>query len=61
MTAGNVALGLDALIASILSFGVAYASIAIFLQMTRRFTMTPFVIYRCLLGGALLAIGYGWV
>ena len=61
VTAGNAALGFDALIASILSIGVAYASIAIFLQMTRRFTMTPFVIYRCLLGAALLAVGYGWV
>ncbi len=58
---GNVALGLDALIGAALSFVAAYAAIALFLRWVRHATMTPFVIYRVVLGVILIAIGHGFV
>ena len=48
---GNVALGMDALLAAGLSFLVALVAIWALLGWLRRATFTPFVIYRILLGG----------
>lgn len=56
---GNLALGLDALVAAGLSFVSAYGAIMLFLRWARRATMTPFVIYRVILGTGLLLVGYG--
>ena len=58
---GNLALGLDALIAGALAFVSAYLAIGFFLRWARRATMTPFVIYRVILGVGLLLVGYGLV
>lgn len=55
---GDVALSLDALIAAVLSFVAAYGAIALFLRWLQHATMLPFVIYRIVLGVALLAVGY---
>ena len=41
-------------IVAVLSFAVAYASIAFFMRLTRMISFTPFVIYRILLGVGLL-------
>jgi len=46
--------GLELLLASSISFVVAYASIDIFLRLIERIGFTPFVIYRLLLGGWIL-------
>lgn len=55
---GNAALGLDALIAAVLSFGSAYVAINLLLRWLRRATFTPFILYRVVLGVALLAFAY---
>ena len=44
-----------AAIVAVLSFAVAYATIAFFMRLTRMISFTPFVIYRILLGIGLLA------
>lgn len=56
---GNTALGLDALIAAVLAFMSAYVAIGFLLRWLQHATYTPFVVYRALLGAALLAGGYG--
>jgi len=56
---GDAALGLDALIAAALAFVAAYLALWAMMRMLRRFSMTPFVVYRMALGVALLAIAYG--
>ena len=43
-----------AMIVAVLSFASAYAAIAVFMNLTRRISFTPFVIYRVLLGIVLL-------
>ncbi len=55
--AENATLTLDAVIAAGLSFVVAYVTIILFMRWLAHATMTPFVIYRVLLGVVLL----GWV
>ena len=50
----NAALGLDALIVAVLSFGSAYVAIDFLLRWLRRATFTPFIVYRVGLGVALL-------
>ena len=42
-----------------LSFATAYAAIAVLMTLTRRMSFTPFVIYRLLMGIALLAFAAG--
>ena len=54
---GNFALGVDALIAAVIAFAFAYLAIALFLRWARRATMTPFVVYRIILGIVLLVFG----
>ncbi len=56
---GQSALGIDALITAAVSFLVALVAIAGLLKWLRRSTYTPFVIYRVVLGGVLLAWAYG--
>lgn len=48
------------LTAMILGFGAGLISIALLMAWLRRSSFTPFVIYRVLLGGALLGLSYGW-
>ena len=43
-----------ALIVAVLSFLVAFATIAVFMKMTRSLSFTPFVIYRIVMGLTLL-------
>ncbi len=51
---GDVSLGLDMGLAAVLSFIVALAAIHLFLKMMAHMTLTPFVIYRVVLGVGLL-------
>ena len=53
--AGNVALSTDMGIAAGLAFLAALLTIALFMWLLTRTTLTPFVIYRLVLGAALLA------
>tara|TARA_B100002049_G_C16016224_1_gene348129 strand:+ start:147 stop:374 length:228 start_codon:yes stop_codon:yes gene_type:complete len=46
--------GFELILASGISFAVAYASIDIFLRLIERIGFTPFVVYRLLLGVWLL-------
>jgi undecaprenyl-diphosphatase len=47
---------LPAAFAALLSFSIAYVSIGVMLSVFKRFSMTPFVIYRVILGTALIAL-----
>ena len=49
-----------AALALVLGFAAGLAAIAGLMAWLRRSSFTPFVIYRVLLGGALLGLGYGW-
>lgn len=51
---GDARLGLDAITAAAVSFGVAFLAIALMLRWLRRAGFTPFVFYRLFLGAALL-------
>ncbi|MEQ8746609.1 undecaprenyl-diphosphate phosphatase [Pyruvatibacter sp.] len=53
----DVTLQGDAVLAAVLSFVAALASIAIFMRLLEKISLTPFVIYRVVLGAALL----GWL
>ncbi len=60
--AGNVRLGQDALIGALLAFVSAFLAIALMMRWLRRASFLPFVIYRLLLGAALLILIYkGWL
>jgi len=56
--AEDAALTVDALIAAGLSFVVAYVTIILFMRWLTHATMTPFVVYRVVLGVGLLAWVY---
>jgi undecaprenyl-diphosphatase len=56
---GNVALGREALVGAVLSFGVALLAIVLMIGWLRRASFTPFVVYRILLGAGLLWWVYG--
>ena len=58
VSSGDLALGQDALIAAILAFFAALAALAVMMRMLRTWSMTPFVIYRLILGVILLWIAY---
>lgn len=49
-----------AILAGFLGFAAGLAAIAGLMAWLRRSSFTPFVIYRVLLGGALLGVSYGW-
>lgn len=55
---GNAQLGLDAVIAALLSCVAALVAIKLFMGYMETATMTPFVIYRLLLGAILLWLAY---
>lgn len=56
---GNLQVGLDALVAAVLSFLFALAAIAFLMAWLRRWSFTPFVVYRLVLGAGLLYWVYG--
>ena len=58
--AGDVQLSLDAALAAGLAFATALIAIAALMAWLRRATFTPFVVYRVVLGAALLAVAYGF-
>ncbi len=55
---GDATLGLDAAIAALLACVAALVALSVMMRMLRGWSMTPFVIYRLLLGGALLIMLY---
>jgi len=59
IASGDTLLQEAALIAMALSFAAAYASIWVFMKLVDRVGLGPFVIYRVVLGIALLAYVYG--
>ncbi len=56
---GNIEIGSDLILGAVLSFVAALLAIAGLLKWLERASMTPFVIYRVLLGVGLLAMVYG--
>ena len=56
---GNVQLANDAFVAAGLSFVFALIAIALMMAWLRRASFAPFVVYRIILGGFLLAVAYG--
>ena len=54
----DAALGLDAALAAALAFVSALAALWGLMRMMRSWTMTPFVLYRFVLGAALIWLGY---
>lgn len=56
---GDMSLGRDALLAAALAFAAALLAIAAMMAWLRRASFAPFVVYRILLGGLLLALAYG--
>jgi undecaprenyl-diphosphatase len=56
--AGDVTVGLDALLAAALSCGAALVALAVMMRMLATWSFTPFVIYRLGLGLALLWVAY---
>jgi undecaprenyl-diphosphatase len=52
--AGDVQMGLDALLAAGVAFATAYLSVSLLMAWLRRSTFTPFVLYRVIVGGVLL-------
>ncbi|TVQ57931.1 MAG: undecaprenyl-diphosphate phosphatase [Rhodobacteraceae bacterium] len=55
---GDLALGLDSAIAAALAFVAALAALSVLMRMVRTWTLTPFVLYRLVLGGMLLWVAY---
>ena len=55
---GNAVLQADMMLAVVLAFVSAIVTIALFMKMLTRATLTPFVIYRLVLGGVLLGFLY---
>lgn len=58
---GDLAVSVEALAAAGTAFVAALVAIAMMMAWLRRATFTPFVVYRLLVGGVLLAIAYGAV
>lgn len=56
---GDLKLTTDAVIAATLSFLSAYLALVLMMRMLSRFSFTPFVLYRIVLGCALLWAAYG--
>ncbi|MEM7269924.1 MAG: undecaprenyl-diphosphate phosphatase [Pseudomonadota bacterium] len=55
---GDAQLGLDAGLAAVLAFFAAVLSLSFMMRMLRTWSMTPFVIYRLILGVILLSVAY---
>jgi undecaprenyl-diphosphatase len=58
---GDVELTATAVFAAGLAFVAAWVTIFALMAWLQRSTFTPFVVYRVFLGGALLALTYGWI
>jgi len=58
---GDVELTAAAVLAAGLAFAIALPTIFALMAWLQRSTFTPFVVYRVFLGGALLALAYGWI
>jgi len=58
---GNAQLTVAAFVAAGMAFVTAILAIALLMAWLKRSTFTPFVIYRILLGGGLLAWAYGYL
>ena len=58
VSSGDLALGLDAALAAALAFFAALAALTVMMRMLQTWSMTPFVIYRMILGAILLWIAY---
>lgn len=58
---GDLSLRADLLLAAGLAFVAALLAVAAMMRWLARATFAPFVAYRILLGGALLAWSYGWL
>lgn len=54
LDSGDATLGTEAAVAAVLSCIAALLALALMMRMLRTWSLTPFVIYRLLLGGALL-------
>ena len=50
----------DSIMAAVMALLAALVAIGLLMAWLKRATFTPFVIYRILLGGGLLALSYGW-
>ncbi|MEQ8387868.1 MAG: undecaprenyl-diphosphate phosphatase [Alphaproteobacteria bacterium] len=59
VASGDVALGLDALVAAALAGVAALVAISLMMAWLRRASYTPFVLYRIALGGVILWFVYG--
>ena len=57
--AGDMTVGMDAILVAVLSFVAALIAIALLLRWLSKATMTPFVIYRIVMGAGLLWLAYG--
>ncbi len=55
---GDASLGLDAGLAAVLAFGAAILALSLMMRMLKSWSMTPFVVYRLILGAILLWIAY---
>lgn len=58
ISSGDMALGVDALIAAVFAFIAALLALSLMMRMLRTWSMTPFVIYRLILGVILLWVAY---
>ncbi len=58
---GDAQLTVAAILAAGFAFIAALAVMAVLMAWLRRSTYTPFVVYRIVLGGFLLAVVYGWL
>ncbi|MCB1529402.1 MAG: undecaprenyl-diphosphate phosphatase [Rhodospirillales bacterium] len=58
---GDLELGMDVLIAVILSFLVGWGAIALMIKWLEKATFTPFAVYRLIFGTALLGLVYSGV
>jgi len=58
ISSGDMALGQDAVFAAILAFFAALAALTVMMRMLQTWSMTPFVIYRMILGAILLWFAY---
>ena len=56
---GDLLLGLDAALAAGLSFVAALVALTVMMRMLATWSFTPFVLYRFVLGAALLWVAYG--
>jgi len=59
--AGDAALSTDAVLSAGMACIAALVAITVMMLWLRHATFTPFVVYRVVLGGSLLAVAYGWV